>query len=70
MIKVTVQQELPPPAEIPSGQSYWETTNEIRSEDQIVIAKFLRALADRLDPPKAQTRSTNPLADFFTTIKE
>lgn len=54
MIKILVQAER---RDGDAGQTYWVTTNEVNSEDEVVVAKFLRALADRYDPPRSAMRS-------------
>ena len=60
MTKVVVQREKP------SGKfdnekpvTYFETVHEVTSEDDAVIAGFLRALANRLDPQKAVLRASD-----------
>jgi hypothetical protein len=37
-------------------KTYWETTEELTSSSNVVVAGFLRALANKLDPPKQQYR--------------
>lgn len=54
MIKVIVQEERP--SNDHPDRMYWITTNEIISEDGKIIAGSLRAIANRMDPPKTVTR--------------
>jgi len=55
MIKVLVQEEktrYTPKDAMTDETTYWQTTDEITSDRKEVVAGFLRALADNLDPPK------------------
>jgi hypothetical protein len=53
LIKAYIQEERGYPEET---ERHLETTDHITSEDPTVVASFLRAVADRLDPPKKAMR--------------
>jgi hypothetical protein len=51
MIKVVIQESVSD-----DDTETWETRHEAQSDNRIVIAGMLRAIADSLDPPKPNMR--------------